>query len=73
MCRVISSKGFRLQVVSLRQLVEQRRRSGFGPAGDHARLAGRATPLGWEQRWAQREAELAHLQKRGVRPLMVGC
>jgi len=26
----------------------------------------------WEQRWAQREAELAHLQKRGVRLLMVG-
>ena len=26
----------------------------------------------WEQRWTQREAELAHLQKRGVRLLMVG-
>jgi hypothetical protein len=26
----------------------------------------------WEQRWAQREAELAHLQKRGVRLLVVG-
>jgi hypothetical protein len=26
----------------------------------------------WEQRWAQREAELAHLQTRGMRLLIVG-
>ena len=26
----------------------------------------------WEQRWAQREAELPHLQTRGMRLLIVG-